>query len=76
MTRMEDTPAITAEQGETVCLKRPGGLWVELPDTWSNRRGLMIFLRCMHTSDGRPWVTFERLAEELGYADRRNVPNF
>jgi transposase-like protein len=36
----------------------------------------MIFLRCMHTSDGRRLVTFERLAEELGYADRRNVHNF
>ena len=73
---MEDTLESPVEQGETVCLKLPGGLWVEMPDRWSNRRGLMILLRCMHTSDGRRLVTFERLAEELGYADRRNVHNF
>jgi len=57
-------------------LRLPDGLWVEMPDTWSNRRGLMIFLRCMRTPEGRPLVTFERLAAELGYADRRNVHNF
>jgi hypothetical protein len=76
MTPMEDTLDTVEEQTEWMQLKLPGGLWVEMPDTWSNRRGLMIFLRCLRTAEGRPLVTYERLAEGLGYADRRNVHNF
>ena len=66
----------SGEQVEWLWLTLPGGWWVEMPDTGSNRRGLMIFLRCLRTAEGRPVVTFERLAEALGYADRRNVHNF
>lgn len=73
---MEDTAESGEEQVETLLLKLPGGLWVEMPETGSNRRGLMIFLRCLHTAEGRPLVTYEQLAEALGYADRRNVHNF
>ena len=57
-------------------LPLPGGLWVEMADSWANRRGRMIFLRCLRTAAGRPLVSYERLAEGLGYADRRNVHNF
>jgi transposase-like protein len=54
----------------------PMGLWFELPDTPANRRGAMILLRGLHRRDGWPLVTYERLAQQLGYADRRNVHNF
>ena len=54
----------------------PMGLWFELPDTPANRRGAMIVLRGLHRRDGGPLVTYEHLAHELGYADRRNVHNF
>ena len=36
----------------------------------------MIFLRCVRTAEGRPLVSYARLAEGLGYGDRRNVHNF
>jgi hypothetical protein len=52
------------------------GLWFELPDTPANRRGAMILLRGLHRRDGWPLVTYERLAQQLGYADHRNVHNF
>ena len=73
---MENNVPSSGEQVEWLWLTLPGGWWVEMPDTGSNRRGLMIFLRCLRTAEGRPVVTFERLAEALGYADRRNVHNF
>ena len=72
----EDSLCSADRQAEWMQLKLPGGLWVEMPDTWSNRRGLMIFLRCLRTPEGRPLVTFDRIAEEMDYADRRNVHNF
>ena len=72
----EDRADTIAEQAKWLQLKLPGGLWVEMPDTWANRRGLMIMLRCLRTPAGRPLVTYERLAAGLGYADRRNVHNF
>ena len=61
---------------QTFCLLLPMGLWFELPDTPANRRGAMILLRGLHRRDGWPLVTYERLAQQLGYADRRNVHNF
>lgn len=73
---MENNVPPSGEQVEWFWLTLPGGWWVEMPDTGSNRRGLMIFLRCLRTAAGRPLVTFERLAEGLGYADRRNVHNY
>ena len=73
---MEDTLDTVEEQAEWMQWKLPGGLWVEMPDTWANRRGLMIFLRCMRTPEGRPLMTFARIAEEMDYADARNVHNF
>jgi len=76
MTMLENNVPPSWEQVEWLWLTLPGGWWVEIPDTASNRRGLMIFLRCLRTAEGRPVVTFERLAEGLGYADRRNVHNF
>ena len=49
----------------------PMGLWFELPDTPANRRGAIILLRGLHRRDGWPLVTYERLAQQLGYADRQ-----
>ena len=72
----ENNALPSLEQVEWLWLTLPEGWWVEMPDTGSNRRGLMIFLRCLRTAAGRPVVTFERLAEGLGYADRRNVHNY
>ena len=73
---VEDTGFYESEQGESFQLKLPGGLWLEMADTWSNRRGVMIFLRCLRRPDGRPLMTYEAIARELGYPDRRNVHNF
>ncbi len=72
----EDTDSIELEQVEPLQIKLPGGLWLELCDTWSNRRGLMILLRCLRRPDGRALLTYEQIARQLGYPDRRNVHNF
>jgi transposase-like protein len=76
MTHSEDTDSAPLRQPETFQILLPMGLWFELPDTWSNRRGAMILLRGLHRRDGWPLVTYEHLAQELGYTDRRNVHNF
>ena len=76
MTQSEDNGSAQPRQPETFQILLPMGLWFELPDTWSNRRGAMILLRGLHRRDGWPLVTYEHLAQELGYADRRNVHNF
>ena len=75
MTLKEDTGDTTEKQIEWMWMTLPGGLWVEMPDTWANRRSLMIVLRCLRTAEGRQLVSFDRLAQEMGYADRRNVHN-
>ncbi len=74
--QIEDTDFFESEQAEPLQIKLPGGLWLEMADSWANRRGLMIFLRCLRRPDGRFLMTFEAIAGELGYADRRNVQNF
>ncbi len=76
MTPTEDTVSIAPRQALPLCIMLPMGLWFELPDTWANRRGAMILLRGLRQRDGRPLVTYEYLAQALGYADRRNVHNF
>ncbi len=76
MTQMEDTGSGQPRQPETLQILLPMGLWFALPDTWANRRGAMILLRGLHRRDGWPLVTYEHLAQEMGYADRRNVHNF
>ena len=76
MTLPEDTVLTAPRQTQPLCIMLPLGLWFELPDTWANRRGAMILLRGLHQRDGRPLVTYEYLAQALGYADRRNVHNF
>ena len=72
----EDTDFVESEQAEPLQIKLPGGLWLEMADTWSNRRGLMIMLRSLRSPDGRALVSHKRIAQALGYADRRNVHNF
>ena len=52
------------------------GVVLEMPDSWANRRGVMIFLRCLRDAEGHPLLTYERIAQMLGYPDRRNVHNF
>src|SRR5918992_4612132 len=75
MTQNHPTGSATPKPPEIFQLFLPMGLWFELPDTPSNRRGAMILLRGLHRRDGWPLVTYERLAQQLGYADRRNVHN-
>ncbi len=72
----EDRRDRNEEQVAWMQIRLPDGLWVEMADTWSNRRGLMMMLRCLRTPEGRPLMTYERIAEEMDYADRRNVHNY
>ena len=72
----EDTDFLESEQAEPLQMKLPGGLWLEMADSWTNRRGLMIFLRTLRRPDGRPLMSYEGIAQQLGYPDRRNVHNF
>lgn len=76
MTQSDPNGSAPLKPPEIFQLFLPMGLWFELPDTPANRRGAMILLRGLHRRDGWPLVTYERLARELGYADRRNVHNF
>ncbi len=76
MTPTEDSVSTAPRQALPLCIMLPMGMWFALPDTWANRRGAMILLRGLHQHDGRPLVTYEYLAQALGYADRRNVHNF
>lgn len=76
MTQRPDRPNGTLEQEQTVCVRLTEEVRLEFPDTWANRRGLMIFLRCLQDAEGRPLVTYERIADQLGYEDRRNVHNY
>ena len=75
MTQTEESGSTAPRQPDTLCILLPMGLWFELPDTWANRRGAMILLRGLRRRDGWPLVTYEHLAQALGYADRRNVHN-
>ena len=76
MTQRPDRPNGTLEQEQTVCVRLTEEVRLEFPDTWANRRGLMIFLRCLREAEGRPLVTYEWIADQLGYGDRRNVHNY
>jgi hypothetical protein len=76
MTPTEKTGFAVSKQAPPLYVLLPLGLWLEVPDTWANRRGVMILLRWLRRADGRPWVTYEHIAQALGYADRRNVHNF
>lgn len=76
MTQTENTGLASSKQAPPLCVLLPLGLWLEVPDTWSNRRGMMLLLRWWRRADGRPLVTYEHIAQALGYADRRNVQNF
>lgn len=77
MTHIEkDTDFVEPGQVELLCIDLPGGLRLEVTDSWANRRGLMIFLRCLRGPDGQSWMTYEEIAQQFGYADRRNVHNF
>ncbi len=76
MTQTEDSGSTEPRQPDTLYILLPMGLWFELSDTWANRRGAMILLRGLRRRDGWPLVTYEHLAQALGYADRRNVHNF
>ena len=57
MTHHHDTVSMASGQGEPLCILLPLGLWLEMPDTWANRRGIMILLRSLRAPDGRPLVT-------------------
>ena len=74
--QIEDRDDCESAQVEPIQIKLPGGLWLEMADSWTNRRGLMIFLRTLRGPQGRPLMTYEAIARQLGYPDRRNVHNF
>lgn len=76
MTQNEESGSAESRHPPTLWLLLPMGLWFELPDTWAHRRGAMIVLRGLRRRDGWPLGTSEYLAQEFGYADRRNVHNF
>ncbi len=76
MTQREDTVSTEPEQVESLRVTLPGGLLVEVANTWANRRAMMILLRSVQTPDGRSLMTYEQIAHALGYADRRNVHNY
>ncbi len=76
MTPREDTVSTEPEQVESLRVTLPGGLVAEVADTWANRRAMMILLRSVQTPEGRSLMTYEQIAQALGYADRRNVQNY
>jgi hypothetical protein len=76
MTQTEDIGSPASKPAALLYLLLPLGLWLELPDTWANRRGIMILRRCLRRADGRPLVPDEHIAQALGYAERRNVHNY
>ncbi|MGH2542993.1 MAG: hypothetical protein ACRDIB_09360 [Ardenticatenaceae bacterium] len=76
MTQDDPNGSAPPKQPPTFQLFLPMGLWFELPDTPANRRGAIILLRGLHRRDGWPLATDERLAQQLGDADRRHVHNF
>ena len=76
MTQRHERPRSALAQEQTLSLRLTDDVRLELPDTWANRRGLMIFLRCLRDAAGRPLVTYEGIADHLGYEDRRNVHNY
>lgn len=54
-----------------------GDMRVELKDSKSNRKTLSVLARELKfVESGEPVFTFQKIADELGYADRRNVQNF
>lgn len=68
---------VTVETKETTMVLKSQGFRCTLPDTWSNRKGLFVFLRLLCQPDtGKPLFTYQTLAEAFGYPDRRNVQNF
>jgi len=66
---------INTEEGR-IQVKVAEGSYLELVDSWNNRKVLMIMLRLIKGEDGKAVMTFEEIAKALGYSDRRNVNNF
>jgi DNA-binding NarL/FixJ family response regulator len=48
----------------------------KLPCTAANHKFLIVFLRMLTQPDGLRLLTYHKIAELLGYDDRRNVNNF
>jgi len=56
---------------------RSPAFWGEFLDTWANRKVLFGVLRALRSPEtGKPLVTYQELAESVGYPDRRNGQNF
>ena len=54
-----------------------GNMRVELKESPANRKTLSVLVRELKfVESGTPVLTFQEIADELGYADRRNVQNF
>jgi hypothetical protein len=66
MPQSAETSAAQPSQPATLCILLPMGLWLELPETWSKRRGAMSLWRGLYRRDGWPWVTYAHLAQAWG----------
>ena len=51
------------------------GCQLQVPDTWNNKRLLLILLRLLQGNNDKPLMSFAEIAQAFGYADRRNVNN-
>ncbi len=50
---------------------------IELKDTMPNRKTLSVLIRELKdVESGKPMFTFQEIADNFGYADRRNPNNF
>lgn len=63
-------------EGGRIQVVLPPGSTLQLPDTWNNRRVMMVLLRLFVGANGKPLMTFAEIAQAFGYPDRRNVNNF
>ncbi len=63
-------------EGDQIQVVLPPGSTLQMPDTWNNRRLMMVLLRLLAGADGKPLMTFAEIAQAFGYPDRRNVNNF
>jgi transposase-like protein len=49
----------------------------EFQDVGKNKKAVLVFLRALCSPEtGKPWLTYQTLADAFGYAARQNVENF
>ena len=75
MTGVEDTGKGPEDQGERLRVTITDEIGIEMADTESNRKALMVVLRSLRGRDGKALLTYQEISEEFGYADRQNAEN-